>query len=124
MDRGPSHPEYCLAKPWTARYYVLFRHRPKWFLNILINHIFNDDHGEGSYNHPFPYITIILKGGYYETDQHNIRKWRGQFYVGFRSAVNLHRVDLSLEPMLLHYLSQACGFRKIVEVTMVSQGFA
>ena len=30
MDRGPSHPEYCLAKPWTARYYVLFRHRPKW----------------------------------------------------------------------------------------------
>ena len=23
MDRGPSHPEYHLAKPWTERYYLL-----------------------------------------------------------------------------------------------------
>ena len=30
-DRGPSHPEYSKAKPWMNRYYVLFRHRPKWF---------------------------------------------------------------------------------------------
>ena len=40
MDRGPSHKDYHLAKPWTKRYYLLFRYRPRWFpFNILINHI-------------------------------------------------------------------------------------
>ena len=63
MDRGPSHPEYFLTKPWTARYYLLFRKRPRWFpFNILIHHILDNDHGSGLHNHPFPYITIILKG--------------------------------------------------------------
>ena len=37
LDRGPSHPKYDEAKPWMNRYYLLFRHRPKWFpFNILI----------------------------------------------------------------------------------------
>ena len=31
FDRGPSHPEFEKAKPWMNRYYLLFRHRPKWF---------------------------------------------------------------------------------------------
>ena len=73
MDRGPSHPEYFLAKPWTARYYLLFRKRPRWFpFNILIHHILDDDHGVGLHNHPFPYMTIILKGGYWETDSNPV----------------------------------------------------
>ena len=34
------------------RYYVLFRHRPKWFpFNILIHEMLDDDHGEGVHNH-------------------------------------------------------------------------
>ena len=29
------------------RYYVIFRHRPKWFpFNILIHEMLADDHGE------------------------------------------------------------------------------
>ena len=40
MDRGTSHPEFHLAKPWTIRYYPFLRKRPKWFpFNIIINHI-------------------------------------------------------------------------------------
>ena len=31
LDRGSSHPNYKSAKPWMNRYYLLFRHRPKWF---------------------------------------------------------------------------------------------
>ena len=31
LDRGPSHPKFDEAKPWMNRYYVLLRHRPKWF---------------------------------------------------------------------------------------------
>jgi len=36
LDRGPSHPKFKNAKPWMNRYYLLFRHRPKWFpFNII-----------------------------------------------------------------------------------------
>ena len=114
MDRGPSHPEYCLAKPWTARYYLLFRKRPRWFtFNILIHHILDDDHGVGLHNHPFPYITIIIGGGYWETDKNKNKIWRDRFYVGFRSADNLHRVDLEpgIKPVTI-YIAGPYGLRK------------
>ena len=114
MDRGPSHPEYCLAKPWTARYYLLFRKRPRWFpFNILIHHILDDDHGVGLHNHPFPYITIIIRGGYWETDKNKNKIWRDRFYVGFRSADNLHRVDLEpgMKPVTI-YIAGPYGLRK------------
>ena len=76
------------------RYYVLLRHRPKWFpFNILLHEMLADDHGEGVHNHTFPYITIILRGGYWET-LNTGRFWRPAGYIGFRSANNLHRVDL------------------------------
>ena len=65
FDRGPSHPKYSEAKPWMNRYYLIFRHRPKWFpFNILIHEMLADDHGEGVHNHLFPFITIILRDGY------------------------------------------------------------
>ena len=68
LDRGPSWPDYQSAEPFVIRYYPLFRHRPKWFpFNILIHEILADDHGEGVHNHTFPYMTIILRDGYWET---------------------------------------------------------
>ena len=78
LDRGPSHPEFHKAKPWMERYYLLFRKRPKWFpFNILIHKMLDDDHGEGVHNHLCPYITIILKGGYWETTK------KGKFWRSF-----------------------------------------
>ena len=82
MDRGPSHKDYHLAKPWTKRYYLLFRYRPRWFpFNILINHILDNDHGVGLHNHPFPFITIIIKGGYWETNNQGEKTWRKKGYI-------------------------------------------
>ena len=86
LDRGPSHPRFDLAKPWMNRYYVLFRNRPKWFpFNILIHEMLADDHGDGVHNHLCPYITIILRGGYWETTIKG-KFWRKPGYIGFRSA--------------------------------------
>ena len=49
------------------RYYVLFRKRPKWFpFNILVHKILKEDRGD-LHDHYWSYITIILKGGYWET---------------------------------------------------------
>ena len=113
LDRGPSHPKYHEAKPWMNRYYVLFRQRPRWFpFNILIHEMLADDHGEGVHNHTFPYITIILRGGYWETLS-NGKFWRPPGYIGFRSANNLHRIDLKpgTKPLTL-FLSGPFGLRK------------
>ena len=94
LDRGPSHPEYNKAKPWMARYYILFRKRPRWFpFNIFIHEMINNDHGEGVHNHTCPYITIIIKGGYWETTSKG-KFWRPSGHIGFRSADHFHRVDL------------------------------
>ena len=68
LDRGPSHPKFNEAKPWMNRYYVLLRHRPKWFpFNILLHEMLADDHGDGVHNHTFPYITIIFFAFEFET---------------------------------------------------------
>ena len=113
LDRGPSHPRYNEAKPWMNRYYVLFRYRPKWFpFNILIHEMLADDHGEGVHNNLCPYITIILRGGYWETTK------KGKFlrkpgYIGFRSANAHHRVDLKegTKPMTI-FIPGPFGLRK------------
>ena len=113
LDRGVSHPKFNKAKPWMNRYYLLIRNRPKWFpFNILIHEMLADDHGEGVHTHLCPYITIILRDGYWETLQ-NGRFWRSAGYIGFRSANNLHRVDLKpgTRPLTL-FLARPFGLRK------------
>ena len=94
LDRGPSHPNFKNAKPWMNRFYFIFRNRPKWFpFNILIHEMLDNDHGEGVHNHLCPYITIIIKDGYWETTKKG-KFWRKPGYIGFRSANEFHRVDL------------------------------
>ena len=113
LDRGPDHTEYSKAKPWMNRYYVLFRHRPKWFpFNIIIHEMLDDDHGQGVHNHLCPYITVVLKDGYWETLK-NGKYWRPVGYMGFRSADNLHRVDLEpgTKPLTL-FIPGPFGLRK------------
>ena len=113
LDRGPSHQEFNKAKLWMNRYYLLFRYRPKWFpFNILIHEMLANDHGEGVHTHLCPYITIILRGGYWETTK-NGKHWRAPGYIGFRSANNLHRVDLkpNTKPMTL-FIPGPFGLRK------------
>ena len=67
-----------------------------------------------THNHPFPFITIIISGGYWETlNEVKERKWRGPGYIGFRSADQLHRVDL--QPgikALTIFIAGPYGFRK------------
>ena len=76
------------------RYYVLFRHRPRWFpFNILIHEMLADDHGEGVHTHLCPLYYNIIKRRILGNIK-NGKYWRPPGYIGFRSANNLHRVDL------------------------------
>ncbi len=113
LDRGPSHPHYDQAKPWLRRHYLLFRRRPQWFpFNVFVHEMLDDDHGEGVHNHRCPYVTIILRQGYWETLADG-RHWRGPGYVGFRAADTLHRVDLEpgTRPLTL-FIAGPFGLRR------------
>ena len=93
LDRGPSWPDYDKAEPFMVRYYLLFRKRPKWFpFNILIHKILKSDLGD-LHDHYWSYITIILKGGYWETNE-NGTFWRGPGYIGFRKASDRHSLRI------------------------------
>ena len=93
LDRGPSWPDYYKAKPFMVRYYLLFRKRPKWFpFNILLHKILKSDLGD-LHDHYWPYITVILKGGYWETNE-NGTFWRGPGYIGFRKASDRHSLKI------------------------------
>ncbi len=93
MDRGPSWPDFHKAEPFMIRYYLLFRKRPKWFpFNILVHKILKSDLGD-LHDHYWSYITIILKGGYWETTE-NGTFWRGPGYIGFRRASDRHSLKI------------------------------
>ena len=89
LDRGPSWPDFDKAKPFMVRYYLLFRKRPKWFpFNVFLHKILKSDLGD-LHDHYWSYITIILKGGYYETTDKGTF-WRNPGYIGFRSGYEKH----------------------------------
>ena len=96
MDRGPSWPDYDSAEPFMVRYYPLFRKRPSWFpFNILIHKILKSDLGD-LHDHYWSYFTIILKGGYWETNK-NGTFWRKPGYFGYRNKENTHSIKIPVK---------------------------
>ena len=93
LDRGPSWADYDKAEPFVVRYYLLFRNRPNWFpFNILVHKLLKSDLGD-LHDHYWSYITIILKGGYWETTQKGTF-WRKPGYVGFRTRSDRHSLKI------------------------------
>jgi hypothetical protein len=68
-----------------------------------VHHILRSDDDRAFHDHPWPYVTIILRGGYTEVtpefDESGIyrgeaRKWCGPGSVLFRKAKSWHRLEL------------------------------
>ena len=52
-------------QPLLTRYYIFLKDR-KWFpFNVFIHKFHKGDPGD-PHDHPWPYATLILKGGYWE----------------------------------------------------------
>lgn len=62
------------------------------FLNPTI-HLFHRGDNDGLHDHPWPWVTIILAGGYWETTKHG-RFWRGPGTILFKSHLAFHRIEL------------------------------
>jgi len=89
-------------EPYLERYYVFLKERRKFPFNVFIHKFLKSD-PDDVHDHPWPYATLILKGGYYEWtpnfDSDGIkigetRYWRGPGHFRVCSANSFHRIEL------------------------------
>ena len=89
-------------EPYLERYYLFLKERSSFPFNIFLHKFLKSD-PDDVHDHPWPYATLILKGGYWEwIPEFNaagekigeVRKWRGPGHFRISSATSYHRVEL------------------------------
>ena len=89
-------------EPYLERYYLLLKDR-RWFpFNIFLHHFLKSD-PDDVHDHPWGYMTCVIKGGYYEWEPvfdiqgkmvREVSCWRGVGHIRFRPATSFHRIEL------------------------------
>jgi hypothetical protein len=95
-------PDRRTGEDYLHRYYLFLKDR-KWFpFNVTLHKIVKSD-DPILHDHPWPYLTIVLSGGYWEhtpvfnTEGKKIaefQKWRGPGSVIMRKAGEYHWLEL------------------------------
>lgn len=92
-------------EPYLERYYVFLKDR-EWFpFNIFVHKFLKSD-PDDVHDHPWPYATLILKGGYYEWTPEfdsagrkvgEVCHWRGPGHFRRCRADSFHRIELKAD---------------------------
>jgi len=77
--------------PYIGRYSFIFNRKIAPF-NIFLHKIFLSD-SDDMHDHPWSFVSIILKGGYWEYSEYG-KKWRGVGSIAYRPAERFHRIEL------------------------------
>lgn len=89
-------------EPYLERYYLFLKERERFPFNVFLHKFLKGD-PDDVHDHPWPYFTLILKGGYYEwvpvfnsigEKINEIRYWRGPGHFRTCSAGSYHRIEL------------------------------
>ena len=89
-------------EPYLERYYLFLKDRKKFPFNVFLHKFLKSD-PDDVHDHPWPYATLILKGGYYEwVPEFNSlgekigekRYWRGPGHFRTCGATSFHRIEL------------------------------
>ncbi len=89
-------------EPYLERYYLFLKDREKFPFNIFLHKFLKSD-PDDVHDHPWPYATLILKGGYYEWTptfdnngkiMHETCHWRGPGHFRMCKANTFHRIEL------------------------------
>jgi hypothetical protein len=89
-------------EPYLERYYLFLKERENFPFNIFLHKFLKGD-PDDVHDHPWPYATLILLGGYYEwIPQFNaegiktseVRKWRGPGHFRICRPESYHRIEL------------------------------
>ena len=81
-------------EPYLERYYIFLKDR-KWFpFNVFVHKFLKSD-PDNLHDHPWPYMTIILKGGYWEYTRDKLMPtWKGAGQIRFGHSTDYHRIEL------------------------------
>ena len=91
-DRKRIIMDRAYNEPYLERYYIFLKDR-KWFPFNVFLHKFLKGDLDDLHDHPWPYATLILKGGYWETTPEG-RFWRGRGHFRICKATSYHRDEL------------------------------
>jgi hypothetical protein len=88
-------------EPLLTRYYLFLKERKRFPFNVFLHKFHKGDPGD-VHDHPWPYATLILKGGYYEYTPNfeygkmvsETKHWRGPGHFRLCSANSYHRIEL------------------------------
>jgi hypothetical protein len=89
-------------EPYLERYYLFLRERERFPFNVFLHKFLKSD-PDDVHDHPWPYFTVILRGGYYEWIPQfdsagrkfgEIGHWRGPGHFRVSSATSYHRIEL------------------------------
>lgn len=89
-------------EPYLERYYVFLKDRKLFPFNVFLHKFLKSD-PDDVHDHPWPYATLIIKGGYYEwIPKFNSagqkigeeRMWRNPGHFRVCSATSYHRIEL------------------------------
>jgi len=89
-------------EPYLERYYIFLKDRKTFPFNIFIHKFLKSD-PDDVHDHPWPYATLILSGGYWEwipkintlgEQWGEYRVWRGPGHFRLCSAESYHRIEL------------------------------
>ena len=89
-------------EPYLERYYLFLKDRDRFPFNIFLHKFLKGD-PDDVHDHPWPYATLILKGGYYEwlpqfdSKGNKIAEmcvWRGPGSFRVCRANSYHRIEL------------------------------
>jgi len=89
-------------EPYLERYYLFLKERKSFPFNVFLHKFLKSD-PDDVHDHPWPYTTVILKGGYWEwipifdsvgRKTGVIQHWRGPGHFRTCSANSFHRIEL------------------------------
>ena len=89
-------------EPYLERYYLFLKERDRFPFNVFLHKFLKSD-PDDVHDHPWPYFTVILRGGYYEWIPQfdsagrkfgEIGHWRGPGHFRISSATSYHRIEL------------------------------
>ena len=92
-------------EPYLERYYLFLKDRKRFPFNVFLHKFLKSD-PDDVHDHPWPYASLILKGGYYEwTPVFDAKgkkiaemcSWRGAGHFRTASANSYHRIELDPE---------------------------
>lgn len=89
-------------EPYLERYYLFLKDRKKFPFNVFLHKFLRSD-PDDLHDHPWPYATLILKGGYWEwiptfneskeiIGEHKV--WRGPGHFRTCKATSYHRIEV------------------------------